>query len=97
MKRPQDKYYPKKEQGITEDHEEDIYTEDERDRLMEDDEISPTEEAFMEGAEGRGEQAKCARCGKVLSQDPSEVHEKEYDDELMFFCSEKCADAGPQK
>jgi len=43
----------KKEMDIGED-DEDVYNEEGREKLEEDDEISPREQAFMEGAEGGG-------------------------------------------
>ena len=59
------------------------------------DELAPWEEGFMEGAERQGEHATCARCGKILG-DKEEVVEREFHEEIFFFCSEKCARAGPQ-
>ncbi len=79
------------------DEEEDVYTEEGREELLEDDEIEPWEEGFSEGAEERGELGACAHCGKPLGDREENVFEKEYDDELMFFCSEKCAKSGPKK
>lgn len=68
---------------------EDIYSEEGREDLVEDDEISPTEEGFMEGAEGDGQGAKCRKCGKVLMGD---FIERKVDDEIYRFCSDECAD-----
>ena len=39
----------------------DIYSEEGREDLVEDGEISPAEEGFMEGAEGNGQGAKCRK------------------------------------
>jgi len=75
----------------TGEKEEDVYTKEGREKLVEDDEIKPEEEAFMEGEEEKGELAKCANCGKVLSQKKEEVIEREIDDEIFWFCSDKCA------
>jgi len=72
--------YPAKEQGIEpektseekkEDMEEgekdeDVYSEEGREKLEEDDEIDDWEAGYMEGAEHKGEQAMCAHCRKVL-------------------------------
>ncbi|MFC1769369.1 hypothetical protein ACFLZX_06430 [Nanoarchaeota archaeon] len=69
----------------------DVYSEEEREKLVESDSISPTEEAFMEGAEDKGELGVCAKCGKPLSQKKEEVVEKEIDGEIMWFCSSDCA------
>ena len=46
-----------------------IESEEGRESLLEDDEISPEEEGFMEGASGDGQGAKCRKCGKVLVGD----------------------------
>jgi len=72
----------------------DVYTEEGREELMEDDEVSPREEAFAEGATARGGQGKCAHCGKVLSQQQDDVIEREIDHKITFFCSNECASKG---
>ncbi len=43
-----------KEEMTSGEEDEDVYTEEGREELEEDDEISPSEEGFMRGAEGRG-------------------------------------------
>lgn len=110
-RRTSDKYAPAKEQGIlkeespeekemdmeTGEKDEDVYTEGGREKLSEDDEVDAWEEGFMEGAEGRGELAKCAHCGKVLSQSKRKIIEREIDDELYLFCSPECAEKGVRK
>ena len=68
--------------------EEEIYSEKGREKLVEDDEIEPWEEGFMEGADVDGQQAKCRRCGKELTG--TDIIEKEIDGELFWFCSEEC-------
>ena len=73
------------------DKPEEVYTEEGREKLVEDAEISPTEEGFMEGAEGRGEQASCAYCGKLLGEDEKNIIEREFDGEIKWFCSEEHA------
>ncbi len=75
----------------------DVYTKEGREELAENDELEPFEEGFMEGEEGRGKDAKCACCGKVLSQNKTKVTEMEIDGELYFFCSERCAKKGLKK
>lgn len=79
------------------EQEEDVYTEEGREEMLETDEIEPWEEGFAEGAEGRGELATCAHCNKVLGDDKEKVVERKYNNELMFFCSENCAKAGPRE
>lgn len=72
---------------------EDVETKGGREELLKEDEISPSEEGFMEG-ESEGEvdgMAECANCGKVLSDEPEEVIEAEINSEMQRFCSEKCA------
>jgi hypothetical protein len=55
--------------------------------------MTSAEEGFSKGAEGVGHGGTCTKCDKVLSDDPSEVIEKEVDGEIKYFCSEECADA----
>jgi len=75
--------------------EEDVYKEEGRDELVEDDEISPVEEGFMQGADEDGQHAKCANCGRMLI--PKNTVEKEYKGELKWFCSEHCAQKFEEK
>lgn len=100
----EDDLYPAEEQGIladetSEDHElaidlgdedEDIYTEEGRKKLEENDEIEPWEEGVMEGAVGIGQLGKDALTGKPL-MDTDEVIEMELDGQLYRFVSEKNA------
>ena len=72
------------------EEEDDIYEEKERDQEEEDDEISPTEEAFMEGYEEEEKVAECAQCKKSLLEVKSAV-EREFKGKHYRFCSEKCA------
>lgn len=72
-----------------EEPDEEIYSEEGRKKLVEEDEIEPWEEGFMEGADEDGKQAKCRKCGKLLTDD---IVEREIDDELFWFCSEECAE-----
>lgn len=66
-----------------------IYEENERDELEEEDEITPTEEAFMEGYEEEEKVAECAKCGKTLLE-VEKVVEREFKGKHYRFCSEKC-------
>lgn len=70
----------------------DVYTQEGREELVEEDGISDWEEGFSEGAEEKGELGNCATCGKVLSQQKDKVVEKEVNHELLWFCSNKCAE-----
>lgn len=72
--------------------EEDVYSEEGREELLEDDEIEPFEEGFMEGAEGRGKKNCCAECGKLLGEDTENIYEREFDGELKLFDSEEHAE-----
>lgn len=67
----------------------DIYSEEGREDLVDSDEITPTEEGFMEGAHDDGQGAKCRKCGKVLMDD---FIERKLDDEICRFCSDECVD-----
>jgi hypothetical protein len=75
----------------------DVYTEEGRQELIEDDEISDVEQAWTEGAKGKGHDGVCAHCGKPLKQEEDEVIEREIDGELVWFCCDKCATKGPKK
>lgn len=68
---------------------EDIYSKEGRKNLVEDDEITPIEEGFMEGARDDGQGAKCRKCGKPLLDN---FIEKEINGEIYRFCSNRCAD-----
>ena len=102
--------YPSEEQGIQKketreeieegmeegDKEADVYSEEGREKLEENDEISSWEEGFMEGAEHKGEQGMCAHCRKVLDQEKDSIVEKEIKGRVLWFCSEDCARKGPR-
>ena len=93
-----DRDYPAEEQGIipkkTEEQisdemdmgekNEDVYTEEGRENLVEDDEISPEEEGFMEGANASGQLGKDALTGEPL-MDVEDVVEAEIDGRLYRF------------
>ena len=66
---------------------EDVYTEEGREELVEEDEISDVEEGFVKGYEEGG--ANCDNCGKVLV-DESMVEEEIGGKECRFCCGE-CA------
>ena len=76
--------------------EEEVYTSEGREHLVDDDEISPWEAAFMEGADEDGQNAKCRNCGKVLIRE-NNIVEKSINNELYRFCSEECADEFEKK
>ncbi len=73
-----------------------VYDETGREKLVEDGEISPEEEGFMEGAEDDGEQGKCANCGAALL-DAEHTVETKIDGKQHFFCSEHCLDKYREK
>ncbi len=68
----------------------DIYEEKERDELEEEDEITPTEDAFMEGYEEDEKVAECSNCKKPLLEMKGTI-ERELKGKHYRFCSEKCA------
>lgn len=68
--------------------EEEVYSEEGREKLIEGDEIENWEEGFMEGAEGKGHRNSCSYCGKNLEE---EVFEREFDGKMRWFCSEEHA------
>src|SRR3989338_9919873 len=102
--------HPAEEQGIlpdetSEEHElaidlgdedEDVYTEEGRKKLEENDEIAPWEEGLMEGASGIGQLGKDALTGKPII-DADEVIEMELDGKLYRFVSTKNAEKFREK
>lgn len=79
----EDEYPEGEERG-----DETIYSEEGREAMVEDDQIEPWEEGFMEGADMDGQHAKCRKCGAKIT--PANTIEKEFKGELMWFCSEEC-------
>ena len=81
-----------KEQPVAEhgedEAEEDVYTEEGADQLVDDGEITPAEAGFIRGTQQSSDKS-CAKCGKPLGDEPVE---REIDGEILQFCSEKCAD-----
>ena len=72
------------------DVDEDIYNDEGREEMMEeDDEITDEDEGFMKGYEEGAKAAKCPVCGEVLESD---FVEREIDDDTYRFCSEEHAD-----
>jgi len=78
----------KMEQG---ELDEDVYSEEGKEKEVEDDEIEPWESGFMEGADGGGKGGKCRSCGKVLVEE-EDIVEKEVNGEHMVFCSDACVE-----
>jgi len=72
------------------EEENDIYEEEKAEEQEENDEISPTEEAFMEGYDEEEKVAECALCRKPLLQVKGAV-EREFKGRHYRFCSEKCS------
>lgn len=75
---------------------EDVYSKEGREKLVEDAEIADWEEGFMEGAAKTGSGAKCRNCGKIL-MDADSVVEKEIGDDECRFCSDACVEAYEEK
>ncbi len=81
---PEDDY-----EDLKDADEEDIYSEEGREELIEDeDEITEVDEGFMKGYEEGAKMAVCSYCHKVLRED---IVEEDFDDETYRFCSEECA------
>ena len=68
---------------------EDIYEKEGTEEQLADDEITSAEAGFMEGYADT-EEGVCSTCGKEI--DPEKVIEKEVNDQLFTFCSQRCAD-----
>jgi hypothetical protein len=96
--------YPAEEQGIEPEKDsdeikeemeqgersEDVYTEEGREKLVEDGEINPEEAGFMEGASGGGQLGKDALTGEPL-MDVEDVVEAEIDGQMYRFVNEENA------
>ena len=83
--------FPAAEQGMPVEEEKDIYTQEGKEKLVEDGEISPAEEGFMQGASGHGQLGHCASCDKPLSDDASKVVERVINGEKFQYCSDECS------
>ena len=97
----EEKVYPAKEQGIEPEEtseeksqemehgekDEDVYSEEGREKLVEDGEISPEEEGFMEGAAQAGQLGKDALTGEPL-MGVDDVVETKIDGKIYRFVSE---------
>lgn len=77
------------EEGEEGEFEEDVYTEEGQEELVENDEITDIEEGIMEGYEEGEHEAKCAQCKKILIDE--DFIEEEIDGKHLRFCSEECA------
>ena len=85
------------EENYTEEGaDEEVYSSEGRSKLVEDDEISPWEAAFMEGADMDGQQAKCRKCGTMIDRS-HRVVEKAINNELHRFCSDNCLEEFEKK
>jgi len=73
----------------------DVYSEEGRENLVEEGSMEAWEEGFMEGADMDGQKGKCANCGGVLFRDST--FEKEFGDEIKYFCCEKCVEEYEEK
>jgi hypothetical protein len=104
MAEKEEKTYSAEEQGIEKEksseekeqemehgeRDEDIYTDEGREKLEEDGEISPAEEGFMKGASQAGQLGKDALTGEPL-MDVEDVVEAEIDGKIYRFVSEENA------
>lgn len=69
----------------------DVYSEEESEKLVEEDEIDDVEAGFVMGYREGGKMVKCANCGKLLAD--GEFVEEEISDEIYRFCCSGCAEA----
>jgi len=67
----------------------DIYSDDSRAELVEDGEMSPEEEGFMEGFNEESKKITCAECKQIII-DSNDAIQAEIDNEELLFCSEEC-------
>lgn len=66
---------------------EDYYSKEERQQMMEEDEIEPGEAGFMEGYDNP-DLMQCGKCGEEVNLE--KAIEKEINGKTYLFCSEKC-------
>ncbi len=79
-----------------EEKEQDIYSKEGREKLVEDGEITPEEDGFMQGESNEGQDAKCRNCGTALL-DEKKIVEKVIKEEKCLFCCDKCAEEYSEK
>ncbi|MFH1641874.1 MAG: hypothetical protein ABIC04_03160 [Nanoarchaeota archaeon] len=72
------------------EEDDDIYSDEVREDLMDSDGISAAEEGFMEGAHDDGQGAKCRKCGKPLGDDF--IERRIESNEIFRFCSDECCE-----
>ena len=83
--------YLEEEEGKEEGElDEDVYTEEGREELVEDDEITEIEQGFAEGYEKGEMNVKCQNCGKLLTNE--NPIEREIRGDTYYFCSITCAE-----
>ena len=92
---------PKTEEEIKEEMEdnredEEVYSEEGREKLIEDDEIEDWEEGFMEGAEGAGQLGKDALTGEPLTE-IEQVVEIEFKGRKYRFINQENAEKFKEK
>ena len=87
---PEKKGFTNEEEPEQGTFEGDVYTEEGREELLEDDEISNTEEGMAEGFEHGDVKVTCNACGAVLAED--NTFEREINGEFYQFCSIRCAE-----
>lgn len=68
----------------------DVYTEEGREELVEEDQVDDWEEGVVKGFEEGENPSACDECGKTLVE-KTDVVEEEIDDEIYTFCSVECA------
>lgn len=71
-----------------------VYSEEGREKLVEEDEIEGWEEGFMEGADMDGQLGKCANCGDMINE---RCEEKEIEGKLRRFCCKSCIENYEEK
>ena len=79
----------RKEKIVEGQEDEDVYTKEGEELLIEDDEITDIEEGIMEGYEEGENLINCAQCNKELVD--NKFIEEEIDNTQYRFCSEQCA------
>ena len=71
----------------------DVYTKEGREDLVENDELEPWEEGYIEGTKGN-EGLLCKTCKKPILDFPIE---RQCNHDICWFCSDRCADVYEKK
>ena len=78
---------PSQPEADEQENSDDLYSKEEREKLVEDDEMSPEEDGFMQGEEE--EIGNCSNCNSPINEKTKAVN-KDIHDNTLWFCSKDC-------